>query len=38
VAGKLAVQQGSHNIASSGKQVALRIYTAPKYKNQVRYR
>lgn len=36
VAGKLSVHEGSHTIASSGKQVAVRIYTAPMYEGKVR--
>uniref|UniRef100_A0A383WJQ5 Aminopeptidase N-like N-terminal domain-containing protein n=1 Tax=Tetradesmus obliquus TaxID=3088 RepID=A0A383WJQ5_TETOB len=34
VAGKLSVHEGSHTIASSGKQVAVRIYTAPMYEGK----
>ncbi|WIA28644.1 hypothetical protein OEZ86_011181 [Tetradesmus obliquus] len=35
VAGKLSVHEGSHTIASSGKQVAVRIYTAPMYEGKL---
>jgi hypothetical protein len=36
VAGDLSVKEGSHTIASTGKRVAVRIYTAPMYEGQVR--